>query len=216
MKRVLYLGLDPTHYACDGKLVHLPLICIAPRSPQNSDIQNCLRAFKHYTHILLTSKSTIPILLDILPLFGLGIDDWKDKVTLAVGKTTASHLEKIGIHPKIVAKEETAEGLLAEIDLLPIHESSFFWPHSAQARSVIMDYFKEKQSRFSECSLYETKTLVPKSCPSLKEFDEIVFTSPSTVDAFLQIFGPLPNNKILTPIGPVTRNYLTAKKPLSQ
>jgi uroporphyrinogen-III synthase len=44
--------------------------------------------------------------------------------------------------------------------------------------------------------------------PNLAAFDEIVFTSPSTIEAFLAIFGALPRDKILTPVGPVTEAAL--------
>jgi uroporphyrinogen-III synthase len=39
-------------------------------------------------------------------------------------------------------------------------------------------------------------------------FDEIVFTSPSTVAAFKEIFGALPRGKKLVAIGPITEEAL--------
>ena len=51
-----------------------------------------------------------------------------------------------------------------------------------------------------------------KEAINLLEFDEIFFTSPSTVDGFLNIFGAFPKNgPRLVSIGPITKAYLEKK-----
>lgn len=208
MKKILYTGLDPSHYHSEGELIHIPLIQIVPRLPDDPQIQKSMKNFNQYTHVIITSKSTIPILINYLNLFNFTIVDWTSKVTVAVGGVTAQHLQKSGISPNIVAKEETAEGILNELDKLDLNGSYIFWPHSAQSRPIINQYFISKKLKFEHSTFYDTKPLEPAIRPNLKEFDEIIFTSPSTIQAFIQIFGALPADKILTPIGPITEDYL--------
>ena len=215
-KRILYLGLDPTHYQAqnDGTITHWPIICIVPRPLTDPAIQRALAAFKHYSHVIFTSKSTVAILHDYLNRLGIPSESWAAKMTLAVGQATTKHLEVYGIKASVVAQEETAEGLINVLQQLPLKQAHLFWPHSAQARSVIRDFFIDQGIRYTACPLYDTQTYVPGSLPDLNTFDEIVFTSPSTIKAFLEIFGQLPSHLCLTPIGPVTASFLAKCKHL--
>lgn len=209
MRKILYTGLDPSHYNdSDATIIHLPLIQIVPRSSTDPFIQAALHKFSSYTHIIITSKSSVSILKEYLPLFNYTLQDWKKKLTLSVGKVTTSHLETIGIVPQIIAQEETAEGITTELAKLNLKDALFFWPRSSQARPVLEQFFNKNQLRLVKCDLYDTIPTLLQEKPDLDQFDEIVFTSPSTVKAFLAIFDKLPSNKILTPIGPITEAYL--------
>jgi uroporphyrinogen-III synthase len=66
----------------------------------------------------------------------------------------------------------------------------------------------QRQIRFQACDLYDTvsQEICPK--PDLDQVDEIVFTSPSTVKAFVEIFGGLPRGKKCLAIGPITQQAL--------
>ena len=204
---VLYTGLDPAHYKTKDKLTHIPFIRITPRLPNREDIRSAFAIFLQYTHIIITSKSTIKILIDYLNLFGYCIEDWKTKITLAVGIVTARYLNDAGIHSLIVAKEETSEGVIQEIESLDPDNAFFFRPHSARARPVLNDFFDRKGIRCNRCALYDTESIAPEIIPDLNHFDEIVFTSPSTVKAFLQIYKNVPSYIKVTCIGPITLDF---------
>ena len=212
-KRVLYLGLDPANYRTTGILTHFPLIKIVPF--ELVKVQSTLKQFSQFTHILITSKSTIPILLNYLADLNFKITEWKDKQILAVGQGTARALEEVGLVPHQIAKDETSEGIIDLLKELNLKTSHVFWPHSALSRPIIRDFLKQQSINLTECLLYDTLPCFPSLLPLLENFDEIVFTSPSTVDAFLKNFGPLPKFKILTSIGPITEKYLQSKLELS-
>lgn len=210
-KKILYLGLDPIHYQADGQLTHWPIIQIIPRSLTDPAIDNALRHFDQYTHLIMTSKSTVKILQDYLPLLGIDLQIWAQKTTLAVGRSTALYLQACGITSIQVALEETAEGIIHLLKHLSSWEQAhFFWPHSSQARPLIREFLVANHLRHTTCILYDPQPQVPtQALPKLETFDEIVFTSPSTVEAFLAIFGQFPSHACLTPIGPITAQFLT-------
>lgn len=211
MKRILYLGLDPTHCRANGHLIHCPVIEIRARSPEEPDIQQALNDLAEYTHLLITSKSALKMLLEMLPHFGLTQTALQGKRFIAVGMATAKYIQEQGFLVESVANEESSEGLIKEI-LGHLRGSSYlFWPHSAQSRTVIKDFLGRQPYRYQECLLYDTVPKAPERPIDLADIDEIIFTSPSTVEAFIRFFGPLPQNKILTPIGPITQAAL--KKP---
>lgn len=208
-RKILYLGLDPHHYQGEGEVVHWPIIEIIPRPLTDPSLQQSLRNFDRYSHIILTSKSTVSILDTYLKYLGFGPDDWKGKIILAVGKVTASHLRELQINPTYTCQEETAEGMIEQLRHLNLKNGHLFWPHSSKARPLISQFLKEEGVSFTECLLYDPRTrekITP--LPDVNSFDEIVFTSPSTVEAFLKIFKTFPVGAQLSPIGPVTAKKL--------
>jgi uroporphyrinogen-III synthase len=209
-KRILYTGLNPQHYLADGQVIHCPLIKIEPRSSFDPLIQKFFQNFYLCTDLIFTSQTSVQILKNYLPLFNLSLQDWESKRSIAIGKATGAYLQTLRIHPFLIAKEETAEGLVQELKTLPLQKSLFFWPHSTGARSVLIDFFNHEKLNYYACPFYETQTYPYQSAhlPALEDFDEVVFTSPSTVHAFAQLFGFFPQQKKYTCIGPITQQCL--------
>ncbi len=87
-------------------------------------------------------------------------------------------------------------------------ESFFFLPHSKKARPDLVNFLKRLKIAHFAFELYDTFFQKLEPIPPLSDFDEIVFTSPSTVEGFLRIYGKLPEDKKLTAIGPITNACL--------
>lgn len=208
MRTVLYLGSDPACYQTEGTIVHYPVIKIVPRSFASMELDH-LGAF---THILFTSKHGVDLFFELLKSKGAS---FKIPFVLAIGKSTAARLSFHRIVPNIVAKEETQEGMIRELLLLDLKEAYFFFPRSSISRPVIVNFFQERGIRYEVCNLYDTLPQKLEPVPDLKAIDEIVFTSPSTIDAFLQIFPDLPQNIKLTALGPITERALLEQRVFS-
>jgi uroporphyrinogen-III synthase len=131
-----------------------------------------------------------------------------EKAIIAIGEVTAAHLAAGGLAPTLVSREETQVGVVALLRDLNLVVAYVFLPRSSLSRPVLVRYFKERQLRCRACDLYDTvpQCLEPK--PNLDQIDEIIFTSPSTVQAFLAIFGALPQKTKCVAIGPITENFL--------
>jgi len=209
IKRILYLGLDPIHYPCIGEITHWPILRMIPYPLSEPRIDKALRDFPYYSHLIITSKTTVAILQNYLPQLGIDLRCWAEKMTLAVGHITAKHLQGLGVKPLKIAQEETAEGLVNELKQLSLEQAHVFWPHSAKARPVIKNFLSQENICHTTCALYDSSPQTPGDLPSLETFDEIVFTSPSTVEAFLQIFGEFPSKTRCLAIGPITLESLS-------
>lgn len=207
---ILYLGLDIPDYLKDQSVIHYPIIKIVPVPSDSPDIKTAFAELTQYTHIIFTSKNSVRIFVDYLLNFGWNLHHLDGKQIIAVGKVTAQCLEHAGIHVNLVSKLETAEGITHDLPQVLFGNSYVFWPHSKLSRSVIPDFLKDNQIKFRDCILYDTVSQKPLPVPDLDKIDEIIFTSPSTVDAFMKIFGSLPRHKVLTAIGPITQVYLNA------
>jgi uroporphyrinogen-III synthase len=131
------------------------------------------------------------------------------KCVVAVGKTTASFLTREGFPPQFIAEDERQEGVIELLSKLGFLKNSYiFLPRSSRARPLLENFLKERKLRHRIFNLYDTilQKLLP--LPDLKDFDEIVFTSPSTVEAFYEIFPEIPHGKKITAIGPVTKEAI--------
>jgi uroporphyrinogen-III synthase len=208
MTKALYLGLDSSHYISEKTIIHCPLIEIVPKPYQDPSL---IKAFQHilqHTHFIFTSKTAVHLFFNFCTLFGYTSNQVDNKTYLAVGKITSQALQSFGVSSPLVADTETAEGILNLLSQIDLKNASIFWPHSALSRPLIRDYLTVQSISFSECIIYDTLTKKPNPLPNWNEFNEIIFTSPSTITAFLSIFGKIPLQKQLTSIGPITANKL--------
>jgi uroporphyrinogen-III synthase len=191
--RTLYLGLELPSNA--PQLVHYPVIAIQPLTPKN------LETLLKCTHTIFTSKTAARLLSTLCP-------ESLANPVIAVGKATAKAAEVCGYTVPWVAQEETAEGVVALLDTIDLSQAHLFWPHSAKARPVIAHYLHNRSIPLTESVLYDITLIRPEPVPSLHDFHEVIFTSPSTVDGFLRIFPSVPPHLKLTCIGPITQSYL--------
>lgn len=205
---LLYLGTDPTYYASEKKIVHYPLIEIVPRDFESYAISHQFADFKNYTHVIVTSKYAAKVLFQALQHFKISIDEAKKKHFLSIGSSTTRALKEFGIESIATAEIETQEGMIDLLDTLSdVANAYFFYPRSSKARNVLSYYLRVRQLRHQICDLYDTKA-VEAPLPSLTEISEIVFTSPSTVEAFFSKTKTVPASIKLTSIGPVTEERL--------
>ncbi|CCB88314.1 hydroxymethylbilane synthase [Simkania negevensis] len=206
----LYLGLDPSNFKTENTLIHCPIIQIFPRDFNLPQIQYVFDDIPKYTHFIFTSKVGVNVFFDCLAHYQYGIDILEGKEIIAIGESTAKAARARGAHVTQVAKEETQEGIIRMLAVQNLDHAFVFLPCSALSRPDLAHFLMIKRIRHQLCKLYDTRAVELKNRPALEEIDEIVFTSPSTVDAFKKIFGEIPKNKKLIPIGPITQSKLNS------
>lgn len=211
MKKILYLGLSPERYRHSGDLKHYPVIRIEPYSINAPGIQQALQSFDNYTHLIFTSQNAVKIVFSFLSRLEVSMDQLQSKSILAIGQATASCLADLGFPASDIAQEESAEGIIDQLRRQDLSKAFVFYPRSALSRPAIEEFLQRANVHYCSCAIYDTKPQKLLPLPNLNEFDELVFTSPSTVDAFLEIFGHIPWDKKITSIGPITEGYLKTR-----
>jgi uroporphyrinogen-III synthase len=212
VKTTLYLGTDPTQFESQGRasghLIHYPVIKIVPRSVEEPEIAGAFDDLGAYTHLIFTSKNAVKVFFSHLKSLKIPVEALKGKTVIAIGEVTAAHLCANQIPPTHISKMETQEGVVQLLNRLDLENAYIFMPRSSLSRPVLANFFIERQIRFQACDLYETLTHEIDPKPDLELVDEVVFTSPSTVKAFVEIFGTLPKGKKCLAIGPITEQAL--------
>lgn len=202
-KQVLYLGTEKK-----PGMEHCPVIEIVPRDVQGVDIRILMEDFANYTHVILTSQHGADLFCDCMDAYGVNLIG---KKVYAVGKVTARALQKRGVEVNRVAVEEQQEGIIHLLALEDLDNAYVLLPQSSRARPALAAALMMRRVRHQKMPLYDTRKKIPKTPPNLKNFDEILFSSPSTVEAFLDIFKEIPKGVTLTPIGQITEMALKLK-----
>jgi uroporphyrinogen-III synthase len=194
MVKTLYLGIDPPE---DPTYVHYPVI--STRRMETKGLGRAIAHLERFSHLIFTSKNGVRHWAEVGSFAG--------KQLIAIGPGTAEVIENLGFEC-LVAPEATQEGVIALLETIEDPESCFLYLRSKIARDLLKTYLRRR--RGLTVDLYDTIFQKPLPVPSLEEFGAIVFTSPSTVDAYLQIYGKVPKHVQVIPIGPVTKRRLEA------
>ncbi len=209
----LYLGLDPSNYQTKNRLIHCPIIQTIACPFDLPHIRHVFENISPYTHIIFTSKVAANLFFDCLIYYG---HEKKSpliqKKIMAIGSATADVIEQRGGTVFEIARESTQEGVIKMLKMHHLKRAFFLVPCSSLARPHLSHFLRDQKIGYTLCKLYETRAKRPKEMPDLDTIDEILFTSPSTVDAFQKIVGMIPKNKKLTCIGPITKKRLNKVK----
>ena len=192
-KRGLYVGLNPSRYVYTGELVHHPVIRTVPI--------HALPKIGSFTHILFTSP------MSVNHWFSLSPPPLSNAVILAIGSGTAATLREYG-HSSLVAPFSTQEGMIALLETLPLLDAQVLWPRSMHARPLLLEYLNKRGVTCVAVDLYRTETNMSLERLDLTLFDEVIFTSPSTVRAWRQLYGSVPCGVKITSFGPETSNAI--------
>jgi uroporphyrinogen-III synthase len=165
--------------------VHYPVIRI-----EKVPVLPWVQGLKNSSHILFTSQTAVELFKEL-------VGSPPDLAGIAVGKKTFSLAQSLGFSMQYVAIEETQEGLVPILENLDIE--MLFWPRSVKARGII-----RKCCKIFDLPLYDVlpQEVDPKPC--LEDFDEVLLTSPSTVEAFFDLYTSIPKGLKFRSIGPIT------------
>ena len=201
--RVLFTGLSRERYFEDKTYFHLPLLKIEPMKDY-SEFDGYLRNIGSFDWIVFASRYGVlhffrrmkEIGLDARVLHGIDI--------ACVGNSTAGKLLDFGVLADLVPKEESSKGLVKEFKKIGLKGKKVFLP-----RSDISDKGLEKDLEALGAGIatsFAYRNVAPDHLPDLdlNFFDEVVFTSPSTVRNFNKKYGKLPLKTKASFIGDVT------------
>lgn len=213
MGKTLYLGLEISkrwqQENQEAEIIHFPIIKTVVRSLDEPEIVRAFLQFEKYTHFILTSKVAVRLFFKALLHFGIPSKKLLHKEIIVVGKATAEAVTIHGAEVSYCATEESSEGIVELLKTLNLPRTHFLWPCSSLSRPIIPNFLKQSGICFCQAALYTT---LPNPSTELPDANELVFTSPSTVDAFLEAFKMIPWHKKITAIGPITEARLQKAK----
>ena len=191
MGKILFTGTTPSMCKLSGELVSQPLITLKPVD----DMTLVDKAIQYLTitdWIIFTSQFTVTIFFDRLK--ALQWDHRSHAVKMAsIGQTTSDRLLRQGFKIDLQPEIESSTGLVKAFKEHVESPKHILIPRSDRALTVLPDGLKTMGHNVSTVVVYSNQ-LPPKTTPyDLTEFDRVVFTAPSTVINFHQVYGDFPD-----------------------
>ena len=123
---------------------------------------------------------------------------------LPIGQATASLLREKGLVPDFLPREFTSEGIIEILNTLDLTGRRVLLPRAEEARDIIVTFIKDHGGSCDVVPIY--KASLPKEIASFDQKPDIItFTSSSTVNNFLTLYGKEAlEGSTIASIGPVT------------
>ena len=190
--RVLLLGNYPERYAHLGTIVHRQIIQCVEADDSGPKTQSLLNAGKH-DWIVFTSGNGIKFFFR--KLFALGLDArlFANTKFAVIGKASGERLAEFGIKADLIAETESSAGLLNAFAAIDVDNLSILLPQAEIISEQLPEGLAGRGAKIEKLTVYKT---IEKEIDDvdLDYIDQILFTSGSTVKAFVEKFGTVPDH----------------------
>ncbi len=200
---VLVLGNHPQKYKQLGNIVHRRIIdCVGLKDYSQADalLKQSLNTFDW---IVFTSVNGVKFFFQRLNTVGYDTRALASIKVAAIGKTTAKSLSEFGIQADMCPETESSAGLLEEFSTLEIKNKKVLLPQSEIGSSELHDGLANMGATVEKLPIYKTIEIEPGEV-DFDHIDRILFTSGSTVRAFVNRFGTVPPHIRAYCLGPPT------------
>lgn len=188
--RVLVLGTHPEKYTHLGTIVHRPIVkCVGLED--YSHFEEMLKRLKTFDWLIFTSAHSVRFFFERLHLVGSDARSLASVRIAAIGKTTAGELSDFGILADLVPDNESSAGLLDKFGTMDMNDKSVLIPRAKVASHELPEGLTAMGAAVEEVPAYMTVEIEPADI-DFEHIDKILFTSGSTVRAFVKKFGHVP------------------------
>jgi uroporphyrinogen III methyltransferase/synthase len=188
--RILVLGTHPEKYTHLGTIVHRPIVkCVGLEDYTQFD--EIIKQAQKFEWLIFTSAHSVRFFFGRLQMKGFDTRSLASVKIAAIGKTTARELSGFGILADLVPDNESSAGLLEEFASLDMKDKRVLLPRAKIASRELPNGLASLGAAVEEVSAYMTVEIEPADV-DFEHIDQILFTSGSTVRAFVKKFGYVP------------------------
>jgi len=188
--KVLVLGTHPEKYSHLGTIVYRPIVdCVALED--YSQLNEVLQRLDTFDWLVFTSANGVRFFFDRLHSSGADARSLSQMKVAVIGKTTAQQLLGFGIVADIVPDTESSTGLLEKFGAIDMKNKNVLLPQAKVASKELSEGLIELGAKVDVVSVYQTIEKEPEDV-DFEHIDKILFTSGSTVRAFVKKFGKVP------------------------
>ena len=188
----LYTGLTSP----DANYIHTPLIEIVSVD-DDTQLRRAIADIDSYDYVLFTSRYAAKY-VGALSVIHTRI--------VSIGRTTTKALHQIGVEEVDEVEEDNSYGVVSWFSSQS--RGRVLIPRSNLALPIIPEGLRQLGFEVDCITAYNNRMPEHPKKVNLDEIDRIVFTSPSTIDNFIRLYGALPEKKELVTRGPITEQHL--------
>ena len=200
---VLVLGNHPERYKHLGNIVHRRIIdCVPIENYSYAD--TVFKNISKFDWLIFTSVNGAKYLFERLYATGKDARALSSAKIAAIGKTTAKRLSEFGILTDMIPKNESSAGLLEEFSKLEMNGRKVLLPQAEISSKELPDGLRGMNAEIEKVAVYKTVETDPGRI-DFGHIDKILFTSGSTVHAFVNRFGKVPEGITVYALGKPTQ-----------
>ena len=196
--KILYLGTNPSKYQSMGNILHHPMIEITEFFFTDAMSEEILNDLKETEIIIFTSRFAVKYFMNILEQQEYSIKNLEKIDCVVIGKDTALSLSDYKITPAVISSVETSQGLLnAMAQKYNVLGKKILFPRSSLPNPYLKEQLERRGAQVKEWIVYQnTKPAQQNRLADVmtRDIEAVLFTSPSTVKNFLEIYGDIPRN----------------------
>ena len=182
--------------------LHTPLIEIVALD-DNSQLKSAVERLQEFDYLLFTSRFAVKYWAEAGG--GFVVEN-----VVSIGTTTSAALGKLGVKNINQPEKDDSYGV---IDWFATRKKGkVLIPRSNIALPIIHNGLRALGFDVETITAYKNQMPANPIKVNLDDVDKIIFTSPSTVDNFVKIYGKIPDGKILETRGVVTEKRLAERK----
>ena len=190
--KILHLGNHPDRYAHLGTIVHRQIIrCIESENDDRTDAY--FKSPPKHNWIVFTSGNGIQFFFKKLYAAGYDARIFANTKFAVIGKASGKRLLEFGIKADLTAAIESSKGLLEAFSDSNINGLSILLPQAEVSSAELADGLTDRGAAIDKLTVYKTVETEIDDV-DLDYIDQILFTSGSTVRAFVNKFGSVPDH----------------------
>ncbi|MBN2570273.1 MAG: uroporphyrinogen-III C-methyltransferase [Deltaproteobacteria bacterium] len=198
-------------YEEGARVIPFPTIKIVP--PESfDDLDGAIEHIGKYNWIVFTSVNGVGYFFDRLFYLGKDARNLAGVGICAIGPATSRAVERYGIRVDLVPDNYVSESVVTAFEKVGIAGKRILIPRAEIARDLIPESLAEMSALCDVLTVYRTisSRLTKEEFSKIAQtntIDVITFTSPSTVNNFINIVGKdnIPPDTRIACIGPVTK-----------
>lgn len=198
-------------YEEGARVISFPTIKIVPPDSFD-DLDGAVQHIERYDWIIFTSVNGVRYFFDRLFHLGKDARDLKGISICAIGPATSASVEQYGIRVDLIPEDYVSESVVAAFEKVGVAGKNILIPRAEIARDIIPGSLSGMGAICDVITAYRTAPSGRKGedfreIAERDAIDVITFTSPSTVDNFIDIVGRnnIPEDTKIACIGPVTK-----------
>ena len=222
----IYTPLIEINYKIDHEW-GLEDIGISPISKEwyDGEWSDGLEYFSSISYILFTSQYAVKGFMRVIKDTNYEEYTNNELKVISIGKTTTEALHKAGFKDVIQVDEDNRYGVIKwfkkerpkflerhpiEIEYGEEYEEipAVLYPCSSLSPDDIPEALFALRYNVTKWTVYNNELPKNPRRVNLNHFKRIVFTSPSTIDNFIKLYGKLPENTEFITRGPITQDHL--------
>lgn len=200
--RILVVGTHPEKYAHLGSIVHRPMIKLLPIEDY-TQTDKTLQRLSDFDWLVFTSTNGVKFFFQRLFDISLDARALGNAKVAAIGSTTAEMLSSFAILADIQPTEETSVGMLKEFEKIGVQDKKVLLVRPEDTPPALSEGLTELGAKCEQVAVYENIEIEPQQI-DFDAIDRILFTSASTVRAFVKYFHSVPDHIKALCLGPPT------------